>query len=174
MDQIAFQKIYKSLLETAGDKGKWIEDHNGWIENKVARAYYDSNLFNINSVYVDNSKLQAIILLKKGAPIFFYNENGEKFYQLTSLKEVEGALLFVLIKTIQRDYKIMELESELSFQEDIANIYKDDSNIMYKRLYEDSLEEIEKLEKKLENKIKAYDSLKTRHELLLEKNNWEI
>ena len=25
MDQIAFQKIYKSLLETAADKGNWIE-----------------------------------------------------------------------------------------------------------------------------------------------------
>ena len=108
MDKLAFKNIHKALLNEAIGKERFTKVYkDSVIHNAVANAYYESNINNIDTAYTDNLNSQVIIILKNGNPIFFYNDDGEKFYQLSSVNEVDGYLLFVLIKMLEKNYNIL-------------------------------------------------------------------
>ena len=103
---------------------------------------------------------------------FFFYDSGDKLFQFNSINDIDSYFLFILIKMIQRDRKILELTCE-----NVAMMFSDDDmhdEEYYKYLYESSLAEIEELEKKIANKTKAYNKLKEKHEELMEKCNWDI
>lgn len=174
MDNSAFGYIYTSLMLTAKSKTGWTELVENCFSNNLAKSYYESNIATVDAVYTDLYNKQVIIIVKKDGPLFFYNDGEEKVYQPESLKETEGSLFFILIKMIQKDLTICKQAGEINDIKYIIDTHRDDENIVYKMLYEESQEKLEKTQKKLESKTKAFQILQEKYERLLEKNNWDI